>query len=179
MKTESDKLRNLLHRFLEKGTPEQEQERRQQRIAKIKTISLDYQLGRYVGEEIARDHLPTLSTDWLRTCKVIQVTQEETERVDELEKNWGKSHKAATSTNIEWEELRAFREILEAKYLPDELVCHIQPVNVKDDGEFKKGVADAIWDSDLSHYSCSGPEDIEFHLSDDAFFSVITLKRTK
>ncbi len=171
--------RNLLHRFLEERTPEQEEERRQQRIAKIKTISLDYQLGRYVGEEIAREHLPTLSTDWLRTCKVIQVTQEESEKVEELEMNWQKSHEASTPTNTEWEELITYRQTLEEKYLPEVLECFIQPVNVEDEEQFKKGVADGIWDSDLSHYECSGPEDIAFRLDDQAIFTIVTLRRGK
>ena len=67
--------RKLINRFLEERTPEQKEERRQQRIAKIKATSMEYQLGTYVGEFIARDHLPTLSTYWIQSQNVIQVSQ--------------------------------------------------------------------------------------------------------
>ena len=170
---------NLLHRFLEERTTEQKEERRQQRIAKIKATSMEYQLGTYVGELIARDQLPTLSTDWIQSQNVIEVTPEESKKVEELEMNWQKSHEASTPTNTEWEELITYRQTLEEKYLPEVLECYIQPVNVEDEEQFKKGVADGIWDSDLSHYECSGPEDVTFRLDDQAMFTVVTLKRGK
>lgn len=173
------KPRKFFSRFLEERTPEQKEERRQQRIAKIKAMTMEYQLGEYVGEAIARDELPTLSTDWIQSQNVIQVTQEESEKVDELEMNWQKSHETSTPTNAEWEELVSYRNMLEQKYLPEILECHIQPVNVNDEEEFKKGVANGIWNSDLSHYECSGPEDITFRLDDQAIFTIVTLKRTK
>ena len=169
----------LRHLFLEERTQEQKEKRRQQRIANIKATSMEYQLGTYVGEFIARDHLPTLSTDWIQSQNVIRVSQEETEKVDELEMNWQKSHEASTPANTEWEELITYRQTLDEKYLPEVLECYIQPINVVDEEQFKKGVANGIWDSDLSHYECSGPEDVTFRLDDQAMFTVVTLKRGK
>ena len=53
------------------------------RIEKIRSLSFEIQLGRFVGDILA-DDLPTLSTDLLQSKKVIQVSSGETIYINEL-----------------------------------------------------------------------------------------------
>ena len=161
-----------------KLTPEESERLRQKRIESIKSTSVDYQLGVYVGEEIAARYLPTLEIDMLQSRKVINVLPEEKEEADRLEKEWWSKQEAKENSDEEWKKLRAYHEIIEKKYLPDTLVCHIRPIHVNSEEDFKAGVANAIWNCDYSHYSCSGPADIEYELEEDGFFTKFTLKRS-
>ena len=169
--------RKLTHRFQEDRSPELDEGLKQKRIVRIKSMSLEYQLGFYVGEEIARNWLPTLAVDGIHSSKVISVTLEEHQKHLELQEKWYKLVQNKSDHSKEWLELQEHHKLLECKYLPKILKCYISPVNVNDEIEFKKGIAKGIYDSDLSHYDCTYPEDIEFCLDEKAYFTIVTLKR--
>ena len=160
-----------------RDTPEWAEERRKKRILAIKSMSVEYQLGWYVGQEIARIHLPTLDVDMLHSERVIKVLPEEKAEAERLNSIWYEKSSKKEDTEKEWKDLRDYHKMLEDKYLPSTLECFVDPVNVNLEEYFKKGVASALWDCDYSHYKCSGPEDIEFELEEDAYFTKITLRR--
>ena len=122
--------------------------------------NLNYTLGIYVGEYIIAKHLPTLSTDMLKTKYIIEVTEQ-------LSKEWEvkndyhfnsylkKSKTKEELTDIFNENLKWYKENIEDKYLPKTLkilVPKLFPTNMV---SFKKGLRDALWNCDLCHYGFS------------------------
>jgi chaperonin cofactor prefoldin len=59
-------------------TPEYKQKRIKENEEHLETLTMDYQLGYYVGEHIVNRYLPTLSTDILQSRNVIEVSEEDT-----------------------------------------------------------------------------------------------------
>jgi hypothetical protein len=151
-------------------------------------LSLAFQLGFNVGEQIVDIHLPTLSCDMLQTRKVISVSSEEELECKRLNDVWfakrmefrGNDNEASKATEKEWKEVRAYHEMLEEKYIPETIECRFNVLNVTEENmdEFKKGISVSLWDCDCSHYSTK-EENIDVKVDDDAWFTVITLKRTK
>lgn len=165
---------------------EERAEVRKRLLERRATLSLTYQLGYYVGEQIVDRFLPTLSCDSLQTRTVISVTAGEGDECKRLESVWfskrmehrGDEKEASEATKTEWDALRAYREMLEEKYLPKTIDCHFQVLNITEDNmkEFKEGIGVSLWNCDCSHYSAK-PEDIDVKADDDGWFTVITLKR--
>ena len=158
-------------------------ELKEKRIAMRKAMPLALQLGYYVGEQIVERHLPTLYTDPIKTRKVISVTHAEKAEFERLDNAWfSKRSQSKTDdhsdTKEEWEALRAYDKMLEDKYLPPTIQCFFAALYVTEEhmADFKKGVGDALWDCDCSHYSVK-PEDIEVKDDEDGYFTIITLKR--
>ncbi len=126
-------------------------------MKKRKTLPLNYQLGLYVGEYIIACHLPTLSTDMLLTRTIIEVSPEETAEWEKLEKlyepyRWGEKRKDEEGYLKLFYENRKWYHVLEEKYLPETIkvpVPRVVPTNMK---QFTKGIEDALWDCDKSHY---------------------------
>jgi hypothetical protein len=164
-------------------TPEEKEEIRQRSLKARAALTLAYQLGFYVGEEIVHRYLPTLSVDMIRTNKNISVTCAEGDECRRLNNVWYAKRMASRdddnkSSEKEWNELRAYHEMLEEKYLPKTVRCSFQLLNITEEHmeEFKKGVGDSLWDCDCSHYS-TRPEDIEVKADEDGWFTEIILKR--
>jgi hypothetical protein len=115
------------------------------------------------------------------TSNVIKVDPAEKAECERLNEAWwakrSMNSNEKEASDIEWRALRDYHKMLEDKYLPKELVCHIQPVNYTDEEQFKLGIVRALWDSDICHYKCSEPSDVEVKLDDDAYFTIVTLKR--
>lgn len=159
-----------------------------QRVEERSKLSLAFQLGYYVGEEIVHRYLPTLSCDMMQTNKVISVTAGEGDECRRLNKVWyekrtsfrGNDDEGAKESEAEWNAVRAYHEMLEDKYLKPIIECRFTLLNVRaeDMEEFKKGLGTSIWDCDCSHYS-SKAENIEIEADDEGMFTTITLKRVK
>lgn len=173
------KRSSIIDRILNDLTPEKLEEMKQRRLNAIKEMSVEFQLGCYVGDEIVRRFLPTLDVDMIQTNNLINVTPAEKAEAERLNDDWFEKSQSNQPCSAEWKKLRAYHRQLEDKYLQDFLECRISPVNVNDETEFKRGVAHSLWHSDLSHYACSSPNDIGMRLSSDAYFTVITLRRSK
>lgn len=113
---------------------------------------LNFQLGYLAGEYVVKTQLPTLSTDMLRTSCTIEVGKELSDIWQEKDENFdnaeGKEHK----TKIFYENLKWYRENIEAVYLEDEIQVRIARVDPTDLRQFARGFDVALWESDLSHY---------------------------
>jgi hypothetical protein len=124
---------------------------------KRKRLSLNYQLGMYVGEYIVALHLPTLSTDMLLTRTIIDVSPEETAEWQKLDKQlepymWGDKRNDEEGYKKLFYENRKWYHVLEEKYLPETIkimVPRVVPTNME---QFAKGIKDTLWDCDRSHY---------------------------
>ena len=84
--------------------------------------------------------------------------------------------------NKEWNHRMAYRDMLTDKYMPKTLECHVPRISsVEEDkmDELKRGIINALWNSDVSYYSCSNISDIEVVIEEDCFFSVVNLKLAK
>lgn len=144
---------------------------------------LNYQLGTYVGELIVALHLPTLSTDMLQTNKVIQVSEEKAKAWKEMDDKhhdlWlskGAPNSDEETTKLFYENRKWYMKNIEDVYLPNELKIQIPKVNPTNLEKFKKGLDNALWDCDLSHYDL----DPEFFVQTDriAWCSIINLRKT-
>ena len=172
------KRSGVLDRLLKELTPEKREELRLKRIAEIKSLSVEYQLGQFVGEKIVRLFLPSLEIDSFETRNLIKVEPAEKAEAKRLSDAWWKKHQVSKEeSDAEWIALRSYHKQIEDKYLPKELICHIEPVNYTNEEEFKSGLINALWHSDISHYNCSKTSDVDVKLDDDGFFTVVTLHR--
>jgi hypothetical protein len=134
-------------------------------------MGLNKQLGYYVGEYIVDHYLPTLNTDLLKTRNIINVSDEEFKEYEKLEDNWKRKLKIYDGdgdSNKEFEESKKYRNILANKYLPKILKCNVPKVAPTDIEQFKKGIVSALWNSDLSWYSCK-TENIEIKIYNDDY----------
>ena len=168
-----------LDQIMREFTPEKIEVMRQSRLARIKSMTMEFQLGNYVGEEIVRRYLPTLEVDMLQTNTVIPVDPAEKSECERLNSNWFETSQSLgqEGSSKEWQELRAYHKMLEDKYLPAEVECHFDPINVVDETDLKRGIVNSLWHSDLCHYKCSDPSDVDVYLEDSAYFTVVKLKR--
>jgi hypothetical protein len=122
------------------------------------TDDLNYYLGLSVGENIVNNFLPTLSTDMLKTDRIIEVSEEETKIWEEISAEYTKKYLWATDKEVKEEGTREFYKnlkwykILKEKYLPKTLTVRITKVKPTNIIEFQKGIKEALWDCDLSHY---------------------------
>jgi len=155
-------MSEALKRLRERLTPEKIEELRNKRIKSIKSMSSEFQLGEYVGMYIV-DQLPTLSTDLERSKNVIQVFEEDSTKLHEIEKK-----------RDNWEEYNAFQKYLNKKYLPKKCECYVSALNILDEAEFKGGLTVSLWDSDICSYDLD-PENINIRYDEACYFTIIEL----
>lgn len=125
--------------------------------------NIAYQLGFYVGEQLVHQYLPTLSVDDIQTCNNISVTCAEGDHYRKLYDIWCKQyHIDNKSAAKEWHEYKAYSKLLEDKYLPKELECYFDLLDLKENdiSSFKEGLILSLWDCDCCSYSLS-PDDIK------------------
>jgi hypothetical protein len=146
---------------------------------------LSTQLGYYIGEYIVHRYLPTLSCDSLHSYNSIKVTDEEEAEHERLEKEWfSKTHAGGSrgdyeNSKTEWEQLRAYANMLKIKYIPEKLECYLPVLDMSDldIDSFKQGLGVSLWDCDFCYYSIK-PEDIEIIMTGEKYeFPKIILKR--
>ena len=181
--TMSEKKKNSIRL---KMSPERKAAFKKRMLKERASLTLPYQLGHYVGEDIVRKYLPTLSVDSLQTKTVITTTPEEEAEAKRLNNIWfgkvmsfkGTDEDKHKVTKPEWDALRAYHEMLEEKYLPKTIECHIAVLNITQENmkEFKMALGSALWNCDCSHYSCNA-EDIDVKADEDGWFTIITIKR--
>jgi hypothetical protein len=135
-------------------------------------LTLDYQLGLYVGLEIVNRYLPTISSDLLHTNKLINVTDEEQEIVTQLENDWFENHNNKEVLNEKWNKFLFFNKILREKYLPKILKCYFEPINLNDEIEFKNGLIQTLWDCDRCCYSLD-KEKIKIYNDENYYYTII------
>lgn len=142
-------------------------------------MSLEMQLGLYIGEHIADQKLPVLSIDY-DTPRSVKVSEEDTKRYEDVQKILYDrfNNSSIDSKSDEWLNYIALRKELKRKYIPETLVCFVQKIeSVSNWEDLKKGIGSALWDSDISHYSCN-VSDIVIEDDDNVLrYSKIILKR--
>lgn len=171
---------STLKKILSELTPEKREEIRQNRLKKNKEQSLESQLGYYVGEYIISTHLPTISTDSIRSHNCIIVSEEDSIENKRLEEEWysttryGGNHngKDENGDKEKWEKYYKHNKFLEQKYLPHKLKCSILPLNVEKVDEFKKGLILSLWDSDMCSYNLN-PENIKIDNDKYGYLTII------
>lgn len=117
--------------------------------------NLIYILGLVVGDYIVATSLPTLSTDSLKTRRVIEVSEELTKEWEEREENWWTNldEDKKNGNKIFYENRDWYKKNIEEKYLDNELLVHYDRLErILDKQSFIGGLNEALWDSDLSHY---------------------------
>lgn len=142
----------------------------------------DYYLGKLVGQIIYHLYLPTLSVNMLKSPTVIQVTEEETaeaERLNQLLNNtyydatpkdkWGNKE----STRIAHKNWIDYINELGRKYLPEKLHCRFERIDVVDMAEFKDGLREYLWNTDLSWYDVE--DDFWVQTGKHSWFSEVVL----
>ena len=126
----------------------------------------DYYLGKLVGEIIFLRYLPTLNVDSLQSLHVINVSEEEKAEADKLHDILRESYDDGTvsetkygikkSTEIAHKNWIDYIHKLEEKYLPEKIHCRFERIDVVNKYEFKEGIIEYLWNTDLS---CYMPED--------------------
>jgi hypothetical protein len=71
-----------------------------------------------------------------------------------------------------WNLYHQHNKMLEKKYLPNPLKCHIDLLNVRDEKDFKDGLIHSLWNCDMCSYSLK-PEDIKIYDDEDLWFTII------
>ena len=118
-----------------------------------------------------------LSIDYPLGRNIVNVSQEDTERYEAVQKllNNRENRNFREAESNEWKNYIAVRKELHAKYLSEFLECHVGRIeSVTDYEELKRGIGVAMWDSDISCYECD-PGNIQ--IKEDGRCTVITLKR--
>ena len=148
--------------------------------------SKDYYIGILVGEYIVTNDLPTLSTDMMKTRRVIEVNEDDTKEHDRLEKLWhdrcielrGDPNR---SENEFWNPYLEYNFRLAEKYYPHEISCRVPKFGlhlIDDIADLKRGIRDSLWDCDVCSYKIEKDEDIEIEKFDwpGAWCEIIKLK---
>jgi hypothetical protein len=141
----------------------------------IKSLTAEYQFGYYIGEYIFFRFLPTISIDDILTMTVIPVSPEEEVKHKELSDAWFDKIQKKENNDIEWAKLQTYRREVEEKYLPHELVCYLNPLNITNEVDFKAGLRTSLWDCDICHYSIE-PEDITIEMDENFYSTKIKFK---
>lgn len=175
-RVKSERLSKIFERI---NTPEfkQQQIRRHQEF--LDKVTMDYQLGKYVGEYIVHEYLPTLSTDMLTTRNVIEVSEEDKIENERLSEDWSKtidfSGREHKSDKEKWELYRQHNKMLEKKYLPDPLKCYLTLLKLTDEEQFKRGLYHSLWNCDRCSYNIE-PENVLIENEMEYGHTIITFK---
>lgn len=163
-----------LKEYMSELTPERIDELNKKRIESNKKLTLESQLGYYVGEYIVHRFLPTLSTDPIQSNNVIEVDQDDTIEHKRLEDELFDRHNPNSDyvDSEKWSAYLTHSKMLDLKYRPHKLVCHVTPLNVENMKEFKKGLISSLWDCDMCSYDLNS-DNIHISNDEDGYFTVI------
>lgn len=165
-----------LHRLAFSLSDEDRERIKVERMAETKALTSEYQFGYFVGEYIVEHYLPCLNIDMFRTSKLIRVSSNDKKKHEILETKWRERyHKDSEEDTPEWEELQESHRKLEHKYLPHELICCFDAMNILNEDEFKRGLYSSLWGSDVCHYNVE-PSSIVIETEPDFYFTNIKLK---
>lgn len=154
---------------------------------KADIYSSDYYLGKLVGEIIYLRYLPTLNVDSLQSNNVINVSEEEKRKADYLHDILTATYSDGTkpktkygikeSTEVAHKKWINYVYTLGEKYLPKKLHCKFEKIKVLNIKEFKEGIEDYLWDTDLSWYIVD--EDFWVDTHEHSWYSEVILTREK
>ena len=170
-KNNSDSVRDAIN------TSEYKERRLNAKREQKEKLTSEYQFGYYVGEEIVTRYLPTITIDMIQSRNQIKVTDEDSEENKRLHDDWWEAGKYGTTPDDvknkeNWNLYYQHNKMLETKYLPNPLKCHMSLMNIRDETDFKEGLIYSLWDCDICTYSLK-PEDIKIYDDDDLWFTII------
>ncbi len=168
--------------FDEVSTPEYKERQIKEHQEYLDKITVDYHLGYFVGEHIVNRYLPTLSTDMIQSNRVIKVSEEDSIENRRLDKEWYSTTKYQDKYDGEndgdknkWELYFQHNKMLEQKYLPQKLECHLGLIKFNNEKEFKEGLHSSLWDCDMCSYNIE-PENIKIENDMVNGFTIITFQ---
>ena len=168
--------------FDEIKSPEYKQKRIDENYKHLEELTIDYELGYFVGEHIVNRYLPTLSTDILQSNTVIKVSEEDSVENNRLDKEWysttryQKNYDGENDGNKEkWELYKQHNKMLEQKYLPKKLDCHLRLLKINNEKEFKEGLRSSLWDCDMCSYNIE-IENIKIENEMEMGFTIISFQ---
>jgi hypothetical protein len=162
--------------------PEFKQEQIDKNQKYLEDLSIDHELGYYVGENIVNRYLPTLSTDMIHSNRIVDVSEEDTLENKRLDTEWFSTTRhmpnwdgKTDGDNEKWEKYQQHNKMLEKKYLPNPLECYLGLIKINDMNEFKKGLSFSLWDCDMCSYNIE-PENIKIENDMVNGFTIITFQ---
>jgi hypothetical protein len=168
--------------FDEIKTPEYKQKQIEENKLYLEKLTVDRELGYYVGEHIVNRYLPTLSTDMLHSRRVIEVSEEDKIENERLNTEWFSTTKHMPnwdgeneSDKTKWDLYFQHNKMLEKKYLPNPLDCHLGLIKFNDEKEFKEGLQTSLWDCDMCSYNID-VENIKIDYDMVNGFTIITFQ---
>jgi len=156
-----ENIKSALQRmFDEIKTPEYKEKQIEENKLYLEKLTVDYELGYFVGEHIVNRYLPTLSTDILQSNIVIKVSEEDSVENNRLDKEWYSTTRYQKNYDGEndgdkekWKLYLQHNKMLEKKYLPNSLECTLRLIKFNDEKEFKEGLRSSLWDCDMCSYN--------------------------
>lgn len=140
----------------------------------VEKLTLAYQFGYMIGDEIVRRYLPSLTCiSMIETNVEYKVTDEEKAIFRSLEDKW-----YDTQTKEDFDNQLNYYKSLERKYFPHTLRCTFDCINVPEESkeDFIRGIQSALWDCDCCSYAIKNLSDIVMYNTDDWYFTMIELK---
>lgn len=147
-----------------------------------RNLKSEFQLGWDIGRYIVDNHLPTLSTDMLKSSKVIQVSKEDSLENKRLDDQWYETTRYGQKWNglnengdkEKWNLYLLHNKFLEKKYLPNPLKCKIELIKIQNLNEFKRGLRTYLWDCDMCTYNIE-LDKIKIYNDEDCSNTIIEL----
>lgn len=149
---------------------------------KKERVGPNYYLGTLVGEIIYQKYLPTMNVDVLHSKHVVNATPEEKAEADRLHNiltdtysddtpsdKWGYKESSSIAHKNWIDYINSLAKI----HLPEKLHCRFNRIVVTDMNEFKEGLTDYLWDTDLSWYKVK--DDFWVETSKHAWFNEVVL----
>lgn len=172
------KRSDVVERLMKKLTPEYLEEMKNKRIERKYSLTAEWQFGFYIGEDIIHHDLPTISVEG-GTRNEIPISLEDEMEYKRTEENWyNKTQHGKVKADDEWKVYQECRKRLIKKYLPNPLKCYRSILNITNMDEFKDGLINSLWNSDVCNYNLN-PENIKIYDEDDMYFTVIELTLDK
>lgn len=130
----------------------------------INKLSVDYQLGQFVGLHIIHKYLPTLPVDIIKSNIVVDMSEADILEYQSLlhdyyatvDENYRVGNRETISPDEKsdrWEKYISFSKAMSKKYLPNILECRISPLNIKVLKDFKDGLISELSDCDMCSYN--------------------------
>ena len=76
---------------------------------------------------------------------------------------------------VNFDTLQIYNKMLEKKYLPNPLECHLGLIKFNDENEFKEGLRASLWDCDMCSYNID-VENIKIEYEMEFGYTVITFQ---
>jgi hypothetical protein len=125
------------------------------------SLTLDYQLGYFVGLQILQNRLPSLPINIYTSKKSnVNITEEEKLKYEKLEIEFEKDDE----NEEKYDKLNEFNLELEKKYLPNPYLCKFDLVRFEDETEFRRGLIVGLTHPEIEYYSI---ENIEINIDLD------------